>query len=116
MSRSNKLQQPGRFTSLCAARAAPVVSPKPVTTFTTPAGTPASVIIPASFSAIRAGPRPAGHIAGHAQELDGLAGTGAHLRRAQNPGELFPQAVGGQAGPRREQAGADADDQPPAAG
>jgi hypothetical protein len=36
----------------CAASAAPVVSPKPVTTFTTPSGTPASAISPASRSAV----------------------------------------------------------------
>ena len=39
-------------TSLWAARAAPAVSPKPGTTFTTPAGTPASAISPARRSAV----------------------------------------------------------------
>ena len=39
-------------TSLCAASAAPAVSPNPVTTLTTPSGTPASAISPASRSAV----------------------------------------------------------------
>jgi hypothetical protein len=39
-------------TSLCAAKAAPAVSPKPVTTFTTPSGTPASAISWASNNAL----------------------------------------------------------------
>ena len=39
-------------TSLWAASAAPAVSPKPVTTFTTPSGIPASAISSASRSAV----------------------------------------------------------------
>ncbi len=39
-------------TSLCAASAAPAVSPNPVTTLTTPSGTPASAISSASLSAV----------------------------------------------------------------
>ena len=39
-------------TSLWAASAAPAVSPKPVTTFTTPSGTPASATRPARRSAV----------------------------------------------------------------
>ena len=39
-------------TSLCAASAAPAVSPKPGTTLTTPSGTPASAISSASRSAV----------------------------------------------------------------
>ena len=39
-------------TSWCAASAAPAVSPKPVTTFTTPSGTPASAMSSASRSAV----------------------------------------------------------------
>jgi hypothetical protein len=53
---------------------------------------------------------------GHAQEPDRVAGTGAHPRHGQAPGELLQQAVGGQVGVGREQAYADQDDQPPAAG
>ena len=36
----------------CSVRALPVVSPKPLTRFTTPAGTPASVMISASSVAV----------------------------------------------------------------
>ena len=39
-------------TSSWAARAAPAVSPNPVTTFTTPSGMPASAMISASRSAV----------------------------------------------------------------
>ena len=39
-------------TSSCAARAAPAVSPKPVITFTTPSGMPASAISSPSRSAV----------------------------------------------------------------
>ena len=39
-------------TSLCAASAAPAVSPKPVTTFTTPSGRPASAMSSARRSAV----------------------------------------------------------------
>ena len=39
-------------TSLWAARAAPAVSPKPGTTFTTPSGMPASAMSPARRSAV----------------------------------------------------------------
>ena len=39
-------------TSICMARAAPAVSPKPDTTLTTPSGTPASAMSSASRSAV----------------------------------------------------------------